>query len=328
MTVQIADPATDDAENRHRLQPTPVETLLPGDVLLMRGRGDFSTLVAWCGDSIYSHVAMVGRDGNLLEAATKGVAEASLADRLKSPGTMLVDAFRPLANDLDPLTADDCEAVMKHATSLLGTGFAMDQLATIGVIVAVRNKVFPDAPAWFRRLLYLAFRHASENDPSKMICSEFVYRCFAENNAMPSGRLAPQIVIAASSCTPFPDIDWRALIKEVMKLRGKHDPALKAMAGLAEEGTTDPAIEAWMTLEPVSDAELAAAAAAVRARFGSFDPGQQVLKASTGSETSQGGAGWPVVESPNPKQVRPRDFADTPCQRPLGRLMRNPHWRD
>lgn len=319
MTVQVMDMA----ETAGLLRPTPVDQLQPGDVLLMRSAGDFSTMVAWCGDSIYSHAAMVGRDGNLVEAATQGVAEASLGDRLKSPKAMLVDAFRPLANDLSPLTGKDRDAVMAHATSLLGTGFAMDQLATIGLIVALRNKAFPDAPAWFRMLLYLAFKHAGDEDASKMICSEFLYRCFAENSATPAGRLAPRIVIPPPSGTPLPKVNWPALIREAWLLRGKREPALKAMAGLG----SDQAIEAWMLSSPVEEAALVDAADAVRARFGSIDVSPTGLKAVvTGVDTV--GGGWPVVERPNPRHVRPRDFADTPCQRPLGRLMQQPGWKD
>jgi hypothetical protein len=295
------------------VQLIPVDTVQIGDVMLMRGRGQLSSLIAWFGDSIYSHASMVAAAGKLIEAAHAGVVEVPLQARLAATDKVwLVDAYRPLANDRSPLSEGDREQVLDHGLSMLGRPFAMNELVTIGVIVALRDKTFPRAPQWLRWLVREAFDHALANDPSQMVCSEFIYRCFAENAAVPTGRLAPEIVVTEPADLPFPAIDVPALMSEVWPLLR---PQRKARLERSPVGLLRGDIE--HALEDVGEDELAAAARAVRGHLGVAEPEVGLLKAATAGR---------VVPSVNPKLVRPRDLEETPCHQPLGRLMQAPDW--
>jgi hypothetical protein len=73
-----------------------VQDLEAGDVLLHMGRGELSKLIAWVGDSQYSHAAVVIDETQLMEAAASGVRLASLVQRTAMIANFhYVDVFRP-----------------------------------------------------------------------------------------------------------------------------------------------------------------------------------------------------------------------------------------
>ncbi|HZH43580.1 MAG TPA: hypothetical protein VEY50_05815 [Lysobacter sp.] len=283
--------------------------LQTGDVLLMMGRGPLSALIAWCGDSVYSHAALVADRGELIEAAAEGVRRYPLAQRLADGDNYcFIDAFRPLAGDGSTLTDADRARVLAHAQSLLGVPYPLDRLATLGVLVAVRGK-WPSH--WLARLAVReALDHLVRDDPAHMVCSEVVYRSFAECDAQPRGRLAPRIVLQPRGTAPFPKIDWKALWEEIWPLlRRERRRALAAMARAPDgaDATGEPAF--------VSDEELAAHVAELRAALGLSAEGP-------GAVPAMDGAALPVpVADPNPKLVTPLDLASTPSHVPLGRLL-------
>lgn len=286
--------------------PIDAATLQAGDVLLMLSRAELSRLIAWFGDSVYSHAALVADDGDLIEAAAHGVRRYPLARRLADTAEVcFVDAFRPLAHDGSALTQADRERVLAHAQSLLGVPYPLDSLATLGVLVAVRGKAFPAHPV-ARLLVREALDHVVRNDPSHMVCSEFVYRSFAECTATPAGRLAPRIVPSPASGAPFPHVDWKALLDELRALR--HPPRLAAAN----------AIETPLSgAQPVDDATLAAGLAQARAHLGIFPGGDATpLLRGVAPDTPGDRTGMP-----NPKLVTPLDLASTPSHIVLGRVM-------
>lgn len=307
--------------------PTPrnlaASELQVGDVLLMLGEGPLSQLIAWCGDSIYSHAALVADGGDLIEASASGVRRYPLAQRLADEVNYhYIDAFRPLAHDGSALGEGDRALVLAHAQSLLGIPYPLDMLATLGVVLAVRGKL-PGDPA-VRMVIREALDHVIRNDPTHMVCSEVVYRSFAECAADPSGRLAPRIVLEPRGTEPFPDIDWKALWDEVWPLlRPERQQALRAAAAptAARLGTPQSAIAAAVGAAGtagVADEALQSELALARQTLGVSAPSPLLRKGTQGVGEPQ------PIPDPNPKLVTPLDLAATPSHTVLGRLMQRP----
>lgn len=295
----------------------PATGLQTADVLLMLGQGPLSQLIAWCGDSIYSHAALVADGGDLIEASAKGVRRYSLAQRFADVANYhYVDAYRPLSNACTPLDDADRASVLAHAQSLLGVPYPLDMLATLGVVLAVRGKV-PRDP-WARLVLREALDHVISNDPSHMVCSEVVYRAFAQCDAVPAGRLAPEIVVEPRGTEPFPHIDLKAMWDEVWPLiRPTRQAALGAtISTLRTASGSAPTVPAAPPTEGVDDAALAAQLAQARGVLGIPEPQANAVLAA-GSP----GIGPEVVPDPNPKLVAPLDLAATPSHTVLGRVM-------
>ena len=69
--------------------------LLPGDFGLTLGRSQISKLIAWAGDSLYSHAFLVFDQNQLIEAAPGGVRFVQIAQRMREPSLLLFDVYRP-----------------------------------------------------------------------------------------------------------------------------------------------------------------------------------------------------------------------------------------
>jgi hypothetical protein len=264
--------------------PLPVADLLPGDVLLHMGTGELSKLIAWVGDSAYSHAAMVITGGQLLEAAASGVRHAGLAERTRMTANFhYIDVFRPLRPK--PQDTATLAALIAAGDVYLGRPYPMTSLLTLGVICAVRNKVPGDAA--LRAALRMALDLVVKNDDSQVVCSELVYRAFDEAATRPPNGLRLPLTSTPPSPTPLPRIDIAALMAECLddyrRSRGN-----AALAATAADDTRD--VE-----------ELLAQA---RARLG-VDGG--LMKAGSG-------------HAPNPKTVLPADLEFSPGVRKSGRL--------
>jgi hypothetical protein len=280
--------------------------LLPGDVLLMLGRSEISKLIAWCDDSLYSHVGLVLDADTLIEAATSGVRLASVRERIAARERFrYIDAYRPRDRGGRELSEHQLAALRRRAAHYEGKPYAKDALLELGVVVAVRGKL-PQHPL-ARWLVRVALDHVVDEQADGVVCSELVYRCFAEADTAPEQRIAPRVVIEAPQPVPFPKVDWIAFLEEV---RAIYKPrALRGLAaGALEAGVPD-------TVEQVpapSDAALADALAAARAALG-------VSPAAT-SEAAF--ASRPIeVDNPNPRTVMPLDLENSPSLLPCGRLL-------
>jgi hypothetical protein len=294
----------------------PVEQLQVGDLLLMLGKSQLSKLIAWFGDSTYSHVSLVSADGLLIEGIRPAVKESPLADRLAADGPVVfVDAYRSLAADGGVLGADDRAAVLGHARSLIGTTFAQDDLVTIGLLVALRGKP-RHLPLWLRWLIREATEHAIRADSDRMLCSEFAYRAFADAETVPARRLARPIVPGEPSDLPFPEVDYAKLQDEVREMLKPRHKALAQNAAGAEAAISD--APAWDTVDALEldDHALDASITALRERLGVASVHVETANAVDGLL----GTDWPEPGTPNPKLIRPRDLADSPASRFLGRL--------
>jgi len=295
--------------------PAKADELETGDILLMLGQGPLSDLIAWASDGPYSHAAMVADDGDLIEASAAGVRRYPLAQRLADQVNYhYIDAFRVHEAGGGPLAAGDLGDVLAKAVAMLGIPYPVDQLALLGAIMAVRGK-WPVHPL-ARLLAREALDHAVPDDASRVVCSEMVYRAYAECAAMPEGRLAPEIVVGERGDAPFPDIDWKALFEEVWPLlRPQRQQALQSnMARLnALKGSDTAGMLAAAGGATISDAELEQARQAVLARFGAAPDAMDGKALAAGAD--------PVDKRPNPKLVSPQDLAASPSVAALGRLM-------
>ena len=298
----------------NEIQPARAGDLDTGDILLMLGQGPLSDLIAWASDGPYSHAALVADGGDLIEAAATGVRRYPLAQRLVDQANYhYIDAFR--VNEAGAaLPAADLGEVLAQAVAMLGVPYPVDQLALLGAIMAVRGK-WPVHPL-ARLLVREALDHAVPDDAGRVVCSEMVYRAYAECAATPAGRLAPEIVVGERGDAPFPDIDWKALFEEIWPLlRPRRRQALQSsMARVNALKSGDAAgMLAAADGVAVSDAELEQARLAVLARF-------DVAPAAAGGDALLAGAA-PVDRRPNPKLVSPQDLAASPSVVALGRLM-------
>lgn len=296
----------------------PAAELRTGDVLLMMGEGPLSDLIAWASDSIYSHAAIVADAGDLIEAATAGVRRYPLATRLADQvHYQFIDALRMEGADAAPLTGADSAAVLARAVSLLGTPYPIDQLALFGAIMAVRGK-WPKHPLG-RLVVREALDHAVPDQTDSVVCSEVVYRAYAECAATPQGRLAPVIVVGERGTAPFPEIDWKTLFDEIWPLlhpQGRQRLQATRMQLNSMRSAQLHGLHAeFEALADISDEELELARQAVL--------GQSGLLSGAGTEAVDARMDGPgtVVPNPNPRLVSPQDLAVSPSLSLLGRLM-------
>ena len=303
-----ADPATSPL--------LPADALRTGDVLLMLGEGPLSELIAWASDGPYSHAALVADGGDLIEAATAGVRRYPLATRLADQANYhYIDAMRMHAPQ-GPLDPADGAAVLAKAVALLGTPYPIDQLALFGAIMAVRGK-WPEHP-WGRLLVRVALDHALPQDTGRMVCSEVVYRAYAECAAAPEGRLAPVIVMGPRGTAPFPDIDWKALFDEMWPLLHPEGQArlqpVRLRLNALRSGELD-ALHAQTDVVPeIGDEELESARQRVLGQAG-------LAAVAAAGEAVMPDGDDTVVPNPNPRLVSPQDLAASPSLSLLGRLM-------
>ena len=294
--------------------------LQTGDILLMLGEGPLSQLIAWASDGAYSHAAIVADGGDLIEAAASGVRRYPLAQRLADQANYhFIDAFRAHDGAGAPLAPADLHDVLAKAEALLGVPYPVDQLALLGVVMAVRGK-WPVHP-WARLLVRVALDHALPDGDGRMVCSEVVYRAYAECAAVPAGRLAPEIVVGPRGTAPFPEIDWKALFDEVWPLlrpagrQALQAPRMQLNALRSDELAGAGGLQAEPAADALTDAELEQARQAVLAQAAPAASGL------LGTGDARLAADGPADLAPNPRLVSPQDLAISPSVSPLGRLM-------
>lgn len=260
--------------------------LLPGDVLLHMGAGELSRLIAWAGDSAYSHAALVVDRDQLIEAGASGVRRKSLADRSRMTDAFhYVDVFRPYHPA--PNDAAERTALIEAADRYLDRPYPMTSLLLLGVVCAVRNKLTDDAR--LREVLRAALDLVVENDDSKVVCSELVYRGFDEARTAPSHRLRLELTTRAVPHQPIPNVDVRKLLEEYLEDCRHSQPHATVQVTLGVGATRND------DLKPLLDQ--------ARNRLG---------------------LGQPMTSSsayvPNPKTVLPADLEFSPGLRCVGRL--------
>jgi hypothetical protein len=206
-------------------------TLRSGDVLLMRGLGPVSDLIAWFGDSTYSHAALMVDPQTLVEAALPTSRTVPLRTRLaQTDAYAFIDAYRPTRADGIPLTEADRQAIGRAGLALTGIAYPLDGLLQMAMIAALRNRI--PADAGLRGLLRMLIDHLLRFDPGHLVCSELVY------TALRDAGLPPALIISAELDLPLPPIDLVALIEE---WRAAHAHTLPTAATPASSSETETA---------------------------------------------------------------------------------------
>ena len=273
-----------------------------GDVLLMMSTDELSKLIAWFGDSQYSHSALMVSEGVLMESIAAGITETKLAD-LKQPDFNIkyVDVYRSLDREGNFFSDSQQLAILASARQFMGIPFEFGKLVQIGVLSAVRQKIPANPIA--RRLLRLAFDHVLANSDKAMTCSQFVYSSLLRADVAPSASVTPRVIHSGPSGLPFPDdIDWHELVREIKELLPEHEQIENSL-WLINEIQSD-------EISALSDAALLQQAAEVRLALG--------LTATDEIRIASHLIG-DIIDNPNPKLVTPGDLFATPDHIPQGR---------
>lgn len=259
-----------------------------GDVLLMKGIGAVSDLIAWFGDSSYSHAALMVDGGAFVEAALPTSRRVLLADRLRQVEHYdFIDVYRPTQSSGKPLDDGQRDALASAGLQLLGVDYPLDALLQMAVFAGLRNRI--PADKGLRWLLREILDHVVRQNPRHMVCSELVY------TAMRDAKLAPALIISAQLDLPLPKIDVMELVREWLQAHGK-DKTLRAAPGLdALEASESELVERFQALQ-AQRAGVAAKALTLPA------------------------LGMPPVLNANPKNVLPVDLETSPQLRLVGRL--------
>lgn len=304
----------------------------PGDILLMMGNHALSRLIAWASDSDYSHAAIVGMDGQLIEASLDSVRSQSIAARLTDTRLNLhVDLFRHQT----PLSDETRQALVENAVRMIGKGYPKDQLLELGVVIAIRGKIPPTALA--RRVVRIAFDKLVHADPDRLICSELVWRVYEQTDAqLDAGRsLRLRIDPKPHPLRPFPkNLDWselsslfneklpplpdppsRSSFAKWLKQMGL--PAFPRLSRLLQRAGHRGAV---LTRTELTDEEALSDAAMEQARQQALAYLQCHQPLATG--TSNHGATAIGLSLPvNPRTLSPQDLADSPDLAFCRRLM-------
>lgn len=267
-----------------------LEDLRRGDVLQHMGRSDLSTLIAWVGDSQYSHSALVTGKDELVEAATGGVASSTLSDRIGMTGGFhYIDVYRPHRPQVDD--DDGHDKVIAALQPYMGTPYPMTSLLMLGLVCTVRNKI-PSDPR-VRVVVRMALDMVIERDTGEVVCSELVYRGFDQADTDPANDLCLPLITPPRGDAPFPDVDIPRLLRECLDDAALARPDMVAASAPLLAGAAD-----------TSAADLAERLATARAAVG--------LNGDKGPLTSH--------YSPNPRLVLPGDLEFSPGLECIGRL--------
>ena len=277
--------------------------LEPGDVLLLRSQGPLSDLIAWLSGSAYSHAELYIGGGVLVEAlAGQGVTYTKLEERLDTDTVSRIDAYHN--NCL--VDGNDRASVVAKAKAMVGQHYALDQLVLVGLLMLVEDR--QSAHPLLRWVAAAALRHLIEKNSDGVLCSELVYRCFAEADAQPAGRLAPAITLPRpTNTTPFPrDFDWAGLIRQIQHLITPASPPRLA-AILVAASVTDPVAAA---LADLPDADTLTSL-------------RETALDQLGLDVPHGREGLLMAASPgvDARLVAPQDFAVSPDMHVLGTLL-------
>lgn len=275
------------------MDPFDPKNLVPGDMLLHCEHGyEISKLIAWAGSSPYSHASVVYDDKTMREASAAGVRSYDLSKRFADKTNYLyVDVYRR-TEEPKGLAPAEVAAVRKVADGYMGVPYPLDELFFLGVICAARDKIPTDKTV--RWVLRIVTDWLVDSKPDYMVCSELVYRCYAEAKVNPS--IKPEIDVPDLSDTPFPDIDLPKLIQEVWDL-------------------LHPKSDSVMPPVPVNETD-AESEAKLRANYAKV---RTLIGADTRSVSQDGGPRIPESD-PNPRLIMPSDLMNSPDFTVLGRI--------
>lgn len=275
----------------------PASELRPGDLLLHASTGEISKLIQWASDSDYSHIAMVFAPGLIAEARSAGVLFAERIEaRVQGLGTAFhfIDVMRPKTPN--PLPEPVLQALQESAQAMKDADFALNQMLQLGLICALRNKMPGGSLA--QGLVARILDRLVRQDPSKLVCSEFIYLAYAQAQTQPPGLLKPVITRAPLPNRPWPsDFNLWGLLQEYQD---------------AKEAPTDAVVEEVTALAAMAAFEKSAAA------FDSLALQARVLSARGATLLHAAKA---TAAQVNPELTLPQDFRDSPSFEFIGTLV-------
>jgi len=156
-----------------------INELRPCDVLLYHGYSTTSRLIQWFDGSEYSHSSIF--NGHLVtEAVQEGVLQRTVEESLEH--TEYVDVYRLRKNGISigspELPAEPVLQVIAHYADLHDR-FAYEELVLLALLCTTRRLPLP----FLRDILDSAaavIADMLDEGRQPMVCSELVYRCFAE----------------------------------------------------------------------------------------------------------------------------------------------------
>ena len=158
----------------------PLFAFRPGDVLLFNGNSLISKAIRFFDGADVNHAALAIDPSRMIEAAGSGLREAPIAGALE--GNTFTLAHR-LASQ------EDLEPVVGQATAFLasGTPYAYQQIVLLALISITRHVDIGNP--FLRAIVRTACDRGAQlinalfdNGRELMICSEFVYRCYADTH--------------------------------------------------------------------------------------------------------------------------------------------------
>ncbi|HYM20543.1 MAG TPA: hypothetical protein VEW28_06015 [Candidatus Kapabacteria bacterium] len=174
-------------------QPVHRSDLKPGDVFLYHGTATISSLIRFFDGSDYSHTGIYFND-SVLEAVSEGVKLRGLDESVN--GVAYVDIYRWVSGGIDTLGSAGFPAapVLARCEWYHKTGdrYAYEELFLLSILASVRHIPLPIVMPLVR--IYLDRASAvlpillSENK-EPMICSELIYRVYAEADTAGKYRL-------------------------------------------------------------------------------------------------------------------------------------------
>ncbi len=222
----------------------------PGDVLLFNGNSLISKAIRFFDGADVNHAALAIDPSRMIEAAGSGLREAPIAGALK--GNTFTLSHRLVGRE-------DLGPVVTQANEFLGSGtpYAYEQIVLLAVL-SITRRVDIGSP-FLRAIVRTACDRGAQlinalfDDGRKlMICSEFVYRCYADTN---DERYRLELhddwreTFALEPGEPKTIVQWA---------RARPEPPPPAMAPAPGEGSPEAiAAQAEAELQPLLKAYLA-----------------------------------------------------------------------
>lgn len=159
--------------------------LIPGDVILCKGKDLVSDMISWLDGGEYSHATLYIGDNTICEADFDGVLNVGLSKIRNEEKYGDVYRFKKDGHCFNK-TDWSAEPVLAVSSSYVaeGTKYAFDHLLLLAMIVLTRRIPLPKREAIIIRTLIdegtkIIF-DIIDQGKTPMVCSELVYRCFSE----------------------------------------------------------------------------------------------------------------------------------------------------
>lgn len=178
------------------MQKIKVHDLIPGDLILCHGKGFISNTIMIMEEANYSHSAIYYGDGQIMHAYPPELCITSIDFLFKEE--KFLDAFR-LIKDGKEFGSPDFSAdnVLKVGEQYVAKKeqYAMSHLYLLALVAFTRDIPMPlnDKLKIRERVDNKMQQLFNKIDKGKlpMVCSEFVYRCYAEADS--TGKYTPEI---------------------------------------------------------------------------------------------------------------------------------------